>query len=183
MKRKEGAGTQPVSFDPDEASIQSLEALDLGMLRRRWRSVIGRAAPPHLPRSFLIRVIVYRQQLRIVGDFDRATLKALMAATETEAAATTGTGISDGTGLRPGTLLIREHGGIMHRVNVQPSGFEWNGQTYDSLSKVAFAITGTRWNGPRFFGLRIKKGTGQRRSESRSAKGRPAFQPAKARGA
>ena len=56
--------------------------------------------------------------------------------------------------LRPGTILGREWNGQMHRVAVLADGFAWNGKTYPSLSKVAFAITGTRWNGPRFFGLR-----------------------------
>ena len=50
----------------------------------------------------------------------------------------------------------------MHRVAVLADGFAWNGKTYPSLSKVAFAITGTRWNGPRFFGLRDKPSKGAR---------------------
>jgi hypothetical protein len=58
--------------------------------------------------------------------------------------------------LKPGTLLIREFGGEMHRVTVVAGGFSWKGLTYTSLSEVARAITGTRWNGPRFFGLRGK---------------------------
>ena len=53
-------------------------------------------------------------------------------------------------------MLAREWNGRMHRVAVLADGFAWNGKTYPSLSKVAFAITGTRWNGPRFFGLRDK---------------------------
>ena len=68
--------------------------------------------------------------------------------------------------LSPGTVLVREWDRRSQRVMVMADGFAWNGQTYDSLSKVAFAITGTKWNGPRFFGLRDK--------ESRSAmEGRP----------
>ena len=58
--------------------------------------------------------------------------------------------------LRPGTMLAREWNGRMQRVAVLADGFAWNGKTYPSLSKIAFAITGTRWNGPRFFGLRDK---------------------------
>ncbi len=58
--------------------------------------------------------------------------------------------------VRPGTSLSREWNGHMQRVTVLTDGFAWNGKTYPSLSKVAFAITGTRWNGPRFFGLRDK---------------------------
>ena len=57
----------------------------------------------------------------------------------------------------PGTVLVREWDRQAQRVMVMADGFAWNGQIYDSLSKVAFAITGTKWNGPRFFGLRDKE--------------------------
>src|SRR5712672_1121339 len=62
-----------------------------------------------------------------------------------------------GRALSPGTVLVREWDRQSQRVMVMADGFAWNGQTYDSLSKVAFAITGTKWNGPRFFGLRDKE--------------------------
>ena len=58
--------------------------------------------------------------------------------------------------LRPGTVLGREWNRRMHRVTVLTDGYAWNGKNYLSLSKIAFAITGTRWNGPKFFGLRDK---------------------------
>ncbi len=61
------------------------------------------------------------------------------------------------TELTPGTVLVREWDRRSQRVMVMADGFAWNGQTYDSLSKIAFAITGTKWNGPRFFGLRDKE--------------------------
>ena len=61
------------------------------------------------------------------------------------------------TCLTPGTVLVREWDRRSHRVIVMADGFAWNGQTYDSLSKLAFAITGTKWSGPRFFGLRDKE--------------------------
>jgi len=60
------------------------------------------------------------------------------------------------TELKPGTLLTREWDGHLQRVMVLADGFSWNGKTYRSLSKIAFAMTGTRWSGPRFFGLRDK---------------------------
>lgn len=69
------------------------------------------------------------------------------------------------TELTPGTVLVREWDRRPQRVMVLADGFAWNGQTYDSLSKVAFAITGTKWNGPRFFGLRDK--ADQSRTEAR----------------
>lgn len=59
---------------------------------------------------------------------------------------------------RPGVVLTREHNGRTHQVEVLDDGFQWNGQHYDSLSEIARAITGVRWNGPRFFGLREKAG-------------------------
>jgi hypothetical protein len=55
------------------------------------------------------------------------------------------------------TVLVRDWDRRSQWVMVMADGFAWNGQTYDSLSKVAFAITGTKWNGPRFFGLRDKE--------------------------
>ena len=63
------------------------------------------------------------------------------------------------TELTLGTVLVREWDQHSQRVMVMADGFAWNGQTYDSLSKVAFAITGTKWNGPRFFGLRVRPET------------------------
>ena len=57
-------------------------------------------------------------------------------------------------------MLGREWYGHMQRVTVLTDGFSWNGETYPSLSKAAFAITGTRWNGPKFFGLRAKSSKG-----------------------
>ena len=66
----------------------------------------------------------------------------------------------------PGTVLVREHAGALYRVMVLDEGFSWNGRIYDSLSKVAFAITGTRWNGPRFFGLRAQKTEGAGKAPS-----------------
>ena len=59
-----------------------------------------------------------------------------------------------GPALKPGTLLVREHRGVVQRVMVLDSGFAWNGTAYASLSEIAREITGTRWSGPKFFGLR-----------------------------
>src|ERR1700751_5687854 len=61
--------------------------------------------------------------------------------------------------LKPGTLLVRDYQGARHTVTVVANGFVWREATYASLSTIARAITGTNWNGPRFFGLRIDKET------------------------
>jgi hypothetical protein len=62
-------------------------------------------------------------------------------------------------GLHPGTILVREWDGKSQRVLVLDEGFAWNGTTYRSLTEIAFAMTGTRWSGPRFFGLRSRAGS------------------------
>jgi hypothetical protein len=66
-------------------------------------------------------------------------------------------------------VLVREHGAELHRVTVMSAGYEWQGQTFKSLSEVARAITGTRWNGPRFFGLRSGTGRGAATGEPAEA--------------
>jgi hypothetical protein len=109
----------------------------------------------------MFRMLAYQLQAERFGDLDAESRRLLDRSVPPEA----GPGamrlrlpISE---LRPGTTLGREWNGRMQRVAVHADGFVWNGTTYRSLSQVAFAITGTRWNGPRFFGLREKstKGT------------------------
>jgi hypothetical protein len=154
----------PVVIDPAvpdidllDNEIARLRGLDVGELRARWHTVFRRAAPPHLPRHLLFRILAYRLQADHLGDLDADARRVLDRI---------GSGSSEGidrlvadlnrsrTQLRPGTLLTREWDGHLQQVMVLPNGFTWNGKTYRSLSKVAFAITGLRWNGPRFFGLR-----------------------------
>ncbi len=109
----------------------------------------------------MFAVITYRIQADRFGDLDRATKQVLGRTVAKEAGPALSTRLSSfdqkRTELSPGTVLVREWDRQSQRVMVMADGFAWNGQTYDSLSKVAFAITGTRWNGPRFFGLRNKE--------------------------
>ena len=118
---------------------------------------------PHLPRHLLFRVLAYRLQADRFSDLDTESRRLLDGAGSPEDA---GKRAADPnrltTDLRPGTMLAREWNGRMQRVAVLADGFAWNGKTYPSLSKIAQAITGTRWNGPRFFGLRDKPSKEQR---------------------
>jgi DUF2924 family protein len=143
-----------------EDEISHLRGLDLRGMRSRWQSVFGRPAPAHLTRHLLFAVIAYRLQADRFGDLDHATRLVLdrTVAKEAESAMTARLASFDQkrTELTPGTVLVREWDRQSQRVMVMADGFAWNGQTYDSLSKVALAITGTKWNGPRFFGLRDK---------------------------
>jgi hypothetical protein len=142
-----------------EIEIADLRGLDLDGLRARWRSLTGRTAPAHLPKTLLLRVLAYRVQAAALGDLDKSTARLLdRIANEARSGKRVEVPVPDRAGLRPGTVLVREWEGTPQRVMVLADGFAWNGGTYASLSKVARAITGTRWNGPRFFGLRDQKG-------------------------
>jgi hypothetical protein len=154
---------------PDRASLDNeiarLRGLDVGELRASWHTALRRRAPPHLPRHLLFRILAYRLQADQLGELDADSRRLLDRI---------GSGSSKGidrlvadlnrsrTELRPGTLLTREWDGHLQRVMVLAGGFSWNGKTYRSLSKIAFAITGSRWSGPRFFGLRDRTSLGAR---------------------
>jgi hypothetical protein len=144
-----------------DVEIARLRDLDVGALRARWHTKLRQPPPPHLPRRLLFRVLAYRLQADHLGDLDSESRR-LLDRSETpekagQRAVDLGRRIAD---LRPGTVLGREWNGQMQRVSVLADGFAWNGKTYSSLSKVASAITGTRWNGPKFFGLRDKPSKG-----------------------
>ena len=141
-----------------EDEIAHLRGLDLKVLRSRWQSVTGREAPSHLSRQLLFSMIAYRIQAEALGDLDAVTLRLLKkigsSHSDHEHMALTEAFDQRRRMLSPGTVLTREWNGQTYRVMVVSEGFAWNGRTYDSLSKIASAITGTQWNGPRFFGLR-----------------------------
>ena len=110
----------------------------------------------HLPRHLLINMIAYRLQSNSYGDLGKEQKRYLDAIAKT-ASENPGAEIpkqsTDRKAFKIGTLLVREHDGVQHRVTVTPEGFLWGASTYASLSAVAKAITGTNWNGRRFFGL------------------------------
>jgi hypothetical protein len=144
-----------------DVEIVRLRDLDVGALRARWHTVFRRPAPPHLPRHLLFRVLAYRLQADHLGDLDAESQRLLDRSESPEKAGQLAVDLGRRTAeLRPGTVLGREWNGQMQRVAVLAHGFAWNGNTYSSLSKVASAITGTRWNGPKFFGLRDKPSNG-----------------------
>jgi hypothetical protein len=132
-----------------ESEIAHLRALDLESLRARWRTSFGRRAPAHLPRHLLLRMLAYGLQAQALGELDPLTIRRL-----DRLDAGSPSAVAAAPNLRPGTLLVREWDGVLHRVMALEEGFAWNGATFRSLSQVARAITGTRWSGPRFFGLR-----------------------------
>ena len=150
---------------PDQAAldveIARLRDLDIAGLRGRWHSVFGRRPPSHLPRHLLFRILAYRLQTDRFGDLNDESRRLLDRSGSPEKAGQKATTLARHiANVRPGTNLAREWNGRLERVAVLAEGFAWNGKIYRSLSQVAFAITGTRWNGPRFFGLRDKPSKG-----------------------
>jgi Protein of unknown function (DUF2924) len=146
-----------------DAIVAGLADLDAVQLRLQWRNHLGGTAPAHLPRWLLLRVLAYRLQAAALGDLDKATMRSIRAleggAMEFGASPfkTRSPKMRDGAGLNPGALLVRQWKGKLERVTVLDEGFAWNSRTFGSLSQVAKAITGTSWNGHRFFGLRSMK--------------------------
>ena len=120
-----------------DIEIARLRDLDLGSLRARWHSVLGRRASAHLPRHLLFRVLAYRLQVDHFGDLDPESQRLLDGAGSPDDAGKRA--VDPGrltTDVRPGTILVREWNGRMQRVTVLAESFAWNGKTYPSLSKI-----------------------------------------------
>jgi len=134
-----------------EAEVDKIKSLGIDALRARWRLMFGATPPKGLTKNILGHMIAYRIQEEAFGGLDRETVKLLERLARGEKP-----GELDRR-LKAGTMLIREYDGQRHTVTVVPGGFRWQDETYSSLSTIARAITGTNWNGPRFFGLRALK--------------------------
>jgi hypothetical protein len=161
MKRTaQGAPSPPaiiVSSIPKQdvpARLAALPNTDIRDLKEQWRNLFGTEPPPY-NRRFLERRIAYRIQELAYGGLKPETMARLEALGEQ----------IDGGNItlhrirqdqRPiaGTRLLREYQGVEHVVTVTRGGYEYQGRPYQSLSAIARAITGTRWNGWMFFGLR-----------------------------
>src|SRR5580693_9644318 len=134
-------------------ALARLSALTIFELRGEWRRLHRMPPPMRLSRDLLIRGIIYQLQERAYGGLSTATARKLEQAgadSLSRGSVTPAPPIS----LRPGTRLVREWRGVTHMVLIHADGIEWRGQRYRSLTIVARKITGARWSGPRFFGLR-----------------------------
>jgi Protein of unknown function (DUF2924) len=153
----------PTGAESLKSDIERLKTVDIDALHVEWRNLFGKRLPKALPKSLLVKALAYQLQAMALGDLDPQTLRVL----EAYAAKNDGrwrgrvrvdrlgavSPFSSGPRIKAGSILVREWSGELHRVIALEVGFAWNGATYRSLSEVARAITGTRWNGPRFFGL------------------------------
>lgn len=126
------------------ARMAEIEQADLEALRRDWARHYG--ATPGLRSVPILRMLLaWRIQADALGGLDRETRRALMR---------TGSAKAEGLDLGVGARITRTWQGRTHEVIVAADGFRWEERHYRSLSAVATAIAGSRWNGPRFFGLR-----------------------------
>jgi len=142
----------PAHTDLD-AKLIAIENLGLPELRAEWRRLYRKPPPHRLSRDLLIRGIAYKIQEAAHGGLSKPTLRRLKILSDRSASGATKK-IERQAAFKPGTKLLREWNGTAHEVQVSAEGFEWRGQTYASLSRIAEAITGAHWSGPRFFGLR-----------------------------
>jgi hypothetical protein len=132
--------------------IAELSALDAEELRQQWVRLLGDDPPLTLGRSTLIQAIAYRLQERAFGGLKTSTRRMLdRVASEIDSAESSR---APARKAGAGTVLMREWGGLTHRVTVLDTDVVYRGLRYKSLSEVARLITGTHWSGPRFFGLR-----------------------------
>jgi hypothetical protein len=142
--------------DPLVEQIAALEALSIEQLRSRWAEAYGRPPPPCSHRQFLVRGLAQILQEEALGGLAsalRRRLVRLAGALERHG----GDPSFAAPPIKPGTRLIRQWHGAIHQVTVLDNGFAYRGERYRSLSAIARTITGTRWSGPAFFGLKTRR--------------------------
>lgn len=129
--------------------VDRISRLDLQQARVLYSKTFRKRPSKALIHGLLIRKLAWNIQEKAFGGHSPATLKILRAHSRPNAGK-----LSLFQVLQPGTVVVREYHGVRHTVTIKADGFAWQDQTYDSLSTIARKITGTQWNGPRFFGLR-----------------------------
>jgi len=135
-----------------EDEIGLLQGLPTHELKIAWRQLYRSEPPRCMPRDLMIRALAYRMQERAQGGLSPATkrkLRSLVAEIDAKVMQV----FDPGVALKPGARLVREWAGQTHTVIVIEDGFEYDGERYPSLTKIAAKITGAHWSGPRFFGI------------------------------
>ena len=135
--------------EPLDAKLARISEMNIEQVRSCWRESFAADPPAAFSRDLLARAICYRLQEQAFGGLSASTGRLLRSLAKS--------GIEPPRRIKVGSVLIREHQGVVHEVLVVPGGFCWQGKIYDSLSTIAKTIAGTSWNGPRFFGLRSRK--------------------------
>ena len=137
--------------------LENLEQFSRTKLRALWTEELAEKPPAALGRDILMLDIAYARQERRYGGLSKPVAKELDRLARTLVDCNGTSELSTKPLPRAGTILVREWQGTTHHITVTDDGFLWNGKSYRSLSSIARAITGTTWNGPRFFGMRDVK--------------------------
>jgi len=154
MVMQQTAPAQPA--DPAvEDELDRLVTMPIAKLRVRYREVFRTEPPKAFGPDLLRRSIAHRIQEKAYGGLSRPTERLLDQMMKAYAAKPGGKIVLPRR-IKPGSVLVREWKSKSHRVTVLEDGFVYDGDTYSSLSEIAVLITGTKWNGPRFFGPRAK---------------------------
>ena len=140
----------------DNNSTAGLDALSRADLGVRFQDLFKRTPPKSMSRPLLRRLIAYRIQEDLAGGPNRALKQRLARLAEDLRQGRKSTS-RPLTQIKRGTRLLRNWQGETHSVTMTASGFQYRNKTYRSLSVIAREITGTRWSGPAFFGLRDRK--------------------------
>lgn len=143
----------------DAGTLTHIESLPREEQGERFEELFGRDVPKRMSRPILLRAVAYRMQENADGGPNRALMRRLNKMARELQDTGTITSVPP-LQIKPGTRFLRDWQGDTYRVTVTEGGFLYGNQTYKSLSAIARTITGTRWSGPAFFGL--KNGTGQR---------------------
>jgi hypothetical protein len=146
--------TQPTEADRARLALdlEALASMKIDAMRALWSLRIKKPYPPDLKSPEILRGLLgYKLREQVEGGLSPAVRRKLA---EIERKSKTGEKVDLLPRLNLGVRLEREYRGVMHEVDVVDGGFRHQGRTYQSLSEVARAITGARWSGPRFFGLK-----------------------------
>ena len=138
----------PLTASEIADELRALPSLSRQTLAGKWGALYGAPPPARTSRSLMIRAVAYKLQERAYGGLSPATSRILGGPKEATVEK------PPSRELRPGAMLLRVWRGTAHRVTVNEDGFIYCGRRYESLSEIARAITGARWSGPRFFGLK-----------------------------
>src|SRR5215469_5500777 len=151
MKRKISASPSALVRD-----IEVLLEATSTNLKERWRALYRTEPPRCISRDLLIRALAYRIQEKALGGL-KPSVRRLLTRVAAEVSARRTVQVAPEPSLKPGTVLLREWHGTQHQVIVREDGIVFRGKPYKSLSEVAYRITGAKWSGPRFFGLKATR--------------------------
>ena len=145
---------------PVEPRLAALPTLSKAALGNLWKHFFGATPPTQLRRNLMIPILAYRIQEQTFGSLSARAHERLLDLSRAFEKGSDPT-LACAPSIRPGTRLVRQWGDQVHLVNVETNGYEYQGARYQSLSEIARLITGTRWSGPLFFGIKRESTTGK----------------------